>query len=58
MSMSINTNYSSYTSQYTKADIPNAGELLNGANYTIKKDQELLKPELDEWKKRCEELRG
>lgn len=58
MSMSININYSSYTSQYTKADIPNAGELLNGANYTIKKDQELLKPELDEWKKRCEELRG
>ena len=58
MSMSINTNYSSYTSQYTKADIPNAGELLHGANYTIKKDQEPLKPELDEWKKRCEELRG
>jgi len=58
MSMSINTNYSSYTSQYTKADIPNAGELLHGANYTIKKDQEPLKPELDEWKKQCEELRG
>lgn len=58
MSVSINTNYSSYTSQYTKADIPNAGELLHGANYTIKKDQEPLKPELDEWKKKCEELRG
>lgn len=58
MSMNINTNYSSYTSQYTKADIPNAGELLHGANYTIKKDQEPLKPELDEWKKKCEELRG
>lgn len=58
MSMSINTNYSSYTSQYTKVDIPNAGELLHGANYTVKKDQEPLKPELDEWKKRREELRG
>lgn len=58
MSMSINTNYSSYTSQYTKADILNAGELLHGANYTIKKDQEPFKPELDEWKIRCEELRG
>lgn len=58
MSMNINTNYSSYTSQYTKVDIPNAGELLHGANYNIRKDQEPLKPELDEWKKRCEELRG
>lgn len=58
MSMNINTNYSSYTSQYTKADIPNAGELLHGANYNIRKDQEPLKPELDEWKKKCEELRG
>ena len=58
MSMSVNTNYSSYTSQYTKVDIPNADELKHGTNFNIRKDQEPLKPELDEWKKRCEELRG
>ena len=38
MSMSVNTNYTSYTSQYTKVDISNGDEIKQGNNNKIQND--------------------
>ncbi|MDY6308002.1 MAG: hypothetical protein SPL71_08085 [Oribacterium sp.] len=57
MSMSVGTNYSGYSAGYTEAKIGNADDSKLSSVADIRKEQEHLKPELDAWKKHCEELR-
>ena len=54
MSINIGANYTNYT----KVDIPAGDDLKLNSVADIRKEQEPIKPELDAWKKKCEELRG
>ena len=58
MSMNVGVNYSGYSAGYAEAKIGNAEDSKLSSAVDIRKKQEHLKPELDAWKKHCEELRG
>ena len=53
MSINIGANYTNYT----KVDISSVDDLKLNSVVDIRKEQEPIKPELDAWKKKCEELR-
>ena len=58
MSIQVGANYSGYTNGYKAVEIENIkeDEILHTGK--IKKDQEAIKPEIEAWEKRCDELRG
>ena len=58
MSMNVGINYSGYPAGYTETKVGSADDSKLCSVVDIRKEQEHLKPELDAWKKHCEELRG
>lgn len=58
MSMNVGINYSGYPAGYTETKVGSADDSKLSSVVDIRKEQEHLKPELDAWKKHCEELRG
>ena len=58
MSIKVGIDYAGYTTGYKEVGIGSADDSKLASVTDIRKEQEHLKPELDAWKKHCEELRG